>query len=353
LTELSLGAYLRQERENRGMTLEQVASSTKINVKLLHALEADRYADLPALPFVRGFVASYCRFLGLNDQDVLTRHRRFMENKAGDRPENDQGHSGYAFEKKDAERSRALLWTVMGGMVVLGGVLMLLIKPVLKHQRVAHVKELRSSEVQDGQKKKAIVTATVQSAEASLAEPLQPSQVGDDSSDASFVGPRVSKPSERPKVSLSASTVGDGEEGRDEDEDEGEDKDPLNKGDALPYSSIKEKIVFRALENIWVRYRVDARTLTQFILLKGMLLELKGQNLVRFQVSNPRSVEFRYRSSKYRLVEGAKYLKESNETATLVFPPKDTEIIGEPFPGAAPLPDTPDPRQEGEINSEA
>ena len=36
----TLGEFLRQERERRGMTIEQVASATKINVRMLHALEA-------------------------------------------------------------------------------------------------------------------------------------------------------------------------------------------------------------------------------------------------------------------------------------------------------------------------
>ena len=62
----SLGQYLRQERERRGITIEQVASATKIGIKTLHALEEDRYSELPARPFIRGFVTSYARFIGLD-----------------------------------------------------------------------------------------------------------------------------------------------------------------------------------------------------------------------------------------------------------------------------------------------
>ena len=56
-TTSSLGEFLRLERERRGITIEQVASATKVSVRLLHSLEADQYSELPAKPFVRGFVA--------------------------------------------------------------------------------------------------------------------------------------------------------------------------------------------------------------------------------------------------------------------------------------------------------
>src|SRR5689334_2016055 len=109
---LSLGEFLRQERERRGITLEQVASATKIGVKNLHALEADHYVDLPAKPFIRGFVNSYCRFIGLDSKETLTRFGKFIDSKAADRPNREGGHSGYAFEKREGEQSRTVLWVV-------------------------------------------------------------------------------------------------------------------------------------------------------------------------------------------------------------------------------------------------
>src|SRR4051812_2513019 len=96
----SLGEYLRHEREQRGITIEQVASATKIGVRLLHALEADHYVELPAKPFIRGFVTSYCRFIGLDPKEILVRFADYIEDRVTDRPARDAGHSGYAFEKR-------------------------------------------------------------------------------------------------------------------------------------------------------------------------------------------------------------------------------------------------------------
>jgi len=117
----SLGEFLRQEREKRGITIEQVASATKINVRLLHLLESDQYSELPAKPFIRGFVSSYARFIGIDSKDILTHFGEFLEMRSADRPKRDAGHSGYAFEKREGDQSRTILWIVMGTFMVFGG----------------------------------------------------------------------------------------------------------------------------------------------------------------------------------------------------------------------------------------
>lgn len=70
------GARLRRSRLARGIELEQVASVTKVTVRHLEALEADRYADLPAPVYARGFVSAYARCIGLDADRVC---RDYME----------------------------------------------------------------------------------------------------------------------------------------------------------------------------------------------------------------------------------------------------------------------------------
>lgn len=54
-----IGTWLKQSRESRGMTLEQVSVVTKVRTGLLMDLEANRLYKLPERVFVRGFVQSY------------------------------------------------------------------------------------------------------------------------------------------------------------------------------------------------------------------------------------------------------------------------------------------------------
>ena len=68
----SFGASLRRERELRGVSLQEIAASTKIGVSMLKAIEEDRFDKLPQGLFVRGFVREYARFLALDEQKILT-----------------------------------------------------------------------------------------------------------------------------------------------------------------------------------------------------------------------------------------------------------------------------------------
>jgi len=65
------GTQLKQARENRGISLRQIATSTKISVVALEALERGDFSRLPGGIFSRAFVRSYAIEVGLNPDDVV------------------------------------------------------------------------------------------------------------------------------------------------------------------------------------------------------------------------------------------------------------------------------------------
>jgi cytoskeletal protein RodZ len=71
----SLGSYLHQERERQQVSLQEVAAATKIQLKFLEALEHDAYDQLPAAPFVVGFLRAYAQYIALDPEMVLTAYR--------------------------------------------------------------------------------------------------------------------------------------------------------------------------------------------------------------------------------------------------------------------------------------
>ncbi len=54
-----IGTWLKQARESRGLSLEQVSTVTKVRSGLLMDLESNRLHKLPERVFVRGFVQAY------------------------------------------------------------------------------------------------------------------------------------------------------------------------------------------------------------------------------------------------------------------------------------------------------
>ena len=71
-----LGAVLRNEREKKGLTLDQVGSITKLRVKVVEALENETWGDLPPPVFVRGFIRTYAKVLDLDGTELLHLYER-------------------------------------------------------------------------------------------------------------------------------------------------------------------------------------------------------------------------------------------------------------------------------------
>jgi cytoskeleton protein RodZ len=67
----SFGEKLKQEREKRKITLDQISSSTKIGTRMLQALEDDKFSQLPGGIFNKGFVRAYARFVGIDEEQTV------------------------------------------------------------------------------------------------------------------------------------------------------------------------------------------------------------------------------------------------------------------------------------------
>jgi len=63
---VDFGTFLRQARETRGVSLQQVSVTTKISARVLDALERNDPSKLPGGIFSRAFVRSYAREVGLD-----------------------------------------------------------------------------------------------------------------------------------------------------------------------------------------------------------------------------------------------------------------------------------------------
>ena len=71
----SLGLYLRGLREAKGMSLDDIARSTRVGRRHLEALETDTFGELPAPVFVKGFIHAYCEFLDSSSEEALGLYR--------------------------------------------------------------------------------------------------------------------------------------------------------------------------------------------------------------------------------------------------------------------------------------
>jgi cytoskeletal protein RodZ len=69
-----VGQFLRRHREERQMSVEEIARSTRVPMDSVTRIEADQFDELPGEVFVRGFLKSYARAVGVAPEDVLARY---------------------------------------------------------------------------------------------------------------------------------------------------------------------------------------------------------------------------------------------------------------------------------------
>jgi flagellar biosynthesis protein FlhG len=60
------GPDLKRFRESRGISLREIATASKVGIRYLEYIEAERREVLPAPVYLRGFVQEYARVVGLD-----------------------------------------------------------------------------------------------------------------------------------------------------------------------------------------------------------------------------------------------------------------------------------------------
>jgi len=70
----SLGHELKRERELRGISLKDIADSTKISIKFFQALENDHLDEIPGEFYIKGVIRAYARSIGLEEEYAINKY---------------------------------------------------------------------------------------------------------------------------------------------------------------------------------------------------------------------------------------------------------------------------------------
>jgi len=109
----ALGEEFRSAREARGLTLSDVAEQIHIRSVYLNAIENEDWKAIGAPVYVRGFIRTYARFLGLDGEDAVG---RFNAAAPPERP----AHAASAIDfTDDRDRSGPSWLAILGGLVAL------------------------------------------------------------------------------------------------------------------------------------------------------------------------------------------------------------------------------------------
>lgn len=70
---------MKASRESQNLSLKEVIEGTKIREHLLKAIEEDRYEIIKYPAYLKGFLKSYAKFIGLNPDDVVSDYQKYLE----------------------------------------------------------------------------------------------------------------------------------------------------------------------------------------------------------------------------------------------------------------------------------
>ena len=113
---LTLGEKLQQAREARGITISDVAEQTRISRLYLECIENNDYRTLPGGIFNKGFVKSYARYVGVDEQEALQDYTRLITEQQGEQGDEPKT---YKPEVLTDERNSSSLITIIFAVVIL------------------------------------------------------------------------------------------------------------------------------------------------------------------------------------------------------------------------------------------
>ena len=77
-----LGGFLARKRKERGVSLRQVSTETRIGLPFLENIEGGEFYKMPGVFYARGFVRAYAACIGLDPDEMANRFNAEVCRKA-------------------------------------------------------------------------------------------------------------------------------------------------------------------------------------------------------------------------------------------------------------------------------
>jgi cytoskeleton protein RodZ len=114
----TLGEKLRQAREERGISISEVAEQTRISPHYIELIENDDYRTLPGGIFNKGFVKSFAKYVGVDEAEALQDYSKLITMQTGE--PNDEPKTYRPEVLTDDRSSSSSLPTLLFAGVILG-----------------------------------------------------------------------------------------------------------------------------------------------------------------------------------------------------------------------------------------
>jgi len=119
---ISFGHYLQSLREEKGLTLEEIAEKTNIRITILRDIEAGNWSQLPEPVFLRGMLRSYATVFSINPQEIISRYHMAIGEPLATKAIGQAPRVGFPFVKRKKNHLfKIFIWLlVLIALVLLG-----------------------------------------------------------------------------------------------------------------------------------------------------------------------------------------------------------------------------------------
>jgi cytoskeletal protein RodZ len=199
---LHLGTFLREAREDKNLSLEDMQELTKIKIAYLVAIEQGNYDALPGIFYVRAFVKTYCEALGLPSAEVMDIYQSDLpgsnHNNHNNAQSNGNSHSMIATDSEppvilSVEKNSPHFFTKWGSSIVIWSFAIIILlaiyflitgtesneKPSTSNEKTEQTKINEQTETEDKDQAKIVVKKN----ETDSPESNEPTPVEDTQSD--------------------------------------------------------------------------------------------------------------------------------------------------------------------------
>lgn len=303
----SFGDSLKREREKRGITLDDVSLSTKIGLRMLRALEEEKFEQLPGGIFNKGFVRAYARHLGIDEEQAVADYLEAARETAPPAEPVVDVPSPVRHEETGKEGEPGVPWGILA-IVLLGLALALSVWSYYTRESVKDAKGSPRAAATEPQSAPAGPSGSAAASSPIAAVPLpQKPLSGDVNSQIDLAGQRSNAPSP-----TGTGGVGSTSNNPTFSPERGA-------GDAAKHPSAPNVSTFVVLieaeENSWVSITADGKTILEGTLIAPAVKAVKAEKQIVVKAGNVGGLSFAFNGKKVPIQGG------SGEVKALTFDP--------------------------------
>ncbi len=311
---LTIGQLMKSKREEKGLSLKVISQQTKIHIGLLESLEADEFEKLPSKAYVRGFVKSTSKILGINYDTALE-----LLDAAYKKVEPQIQHPAPNQEMKTEAARNTLSTMTMTPLETVKSVTasstVFLAKSAVAILIIGivgfNVKNFMDKSSEESEVKLPEVLSTLHKKKAPVKKPVEkPAPVEpkvEEPIQVNLIQDKNPKPADVTVKDINLSSISIAEKQYVEEKMEKEKYDELlpAKYRVQPVKG-QEAVFINASEgDSWLTYKVDDKEIKKFVLRQGRTLFLRG-SLIRLFIGNTRSLNVFYNNNPINLTSSSK-----------------------------------------------